>query len=257
VQDEVDLDPVKNILEGDTDTHRKIGEAMLEANTQYTQEGEGYEHRHKTAVTAVQQAIQDLDLDITLTTFADDAKTPKYPGEGLGLNYSKIWINDSEKDINIAFNPEMRPPAHHIEGEQAQGDIQDILKGLRNSDNHIERAAHDYEAFSEAVAYMQDNGRDVSNEDIEDGRGYWINKFGNYLWGEGLPVPSSVEDWREFDQGIESGPDMIRKLNNAYREAGYNGETAQFTVENGSVTMSDVPDGYNPTEDGVPGTPSA
>jgi hypothetical protein len=255
VQNEVNLNPVKNILNGDTDIHTKIGDALLEANTQYNHSNEDYEHQHKYTITALDQALQQTQLDTRITSIADWAKTNEYPGDG--LEYGKIWINDSDKDINIALNPELRESDYHIEGEEPEGDIERILKEIRSPEKWGDLASHNYETLQEATEQYRAAGQDYSDEQIEKGNGSWIDDFGNYIWGDGLAVPSSVDDWKNLHEGFESGAEMVRELNRAYEEAGYDGETAQFTVEDGSVTMSNVPDGYSPTEDGVPGNPAA
>jgi len=256
VEDEVNLDPVKNILEGNQDIHTKIGDALLQANQQYTHNNEDYEHRHKYTITALDQALQQTDLDTRITSIADWAKTNEY---GDGLDYGKIWINDSDKDINIALNPALREPAYHIEGEQPEGDVERILKEIRDQEYTGDLSAHNYETLEHSIEQYEATEGEFTDEYIEDWKASAVDDFGNYIWGDGLAVPSSVEDWKALHEGFESGAEIVRELNEAYDEAGYaeTGETAQFTVEDGSVTMNDVKDGYNPSEDGVPGNPAA
>lgn len=152
----------------------------------------------------------------------------------------------------------MRDPEYHIEGEKTEGDIQEILKNLINPEAVGARVGHDFENHQNALEFYREvRGQEYTDEEVEEGYGSWIERFNNYIWGEGTPVPSSVEDWRALHQGFESGSGMIRELNRAYSEASYDGESAQFTVEDGSVNFSELPDDYTPSEDGVPENPTA
>ncbi|MDG5778711.1 hypothetical protein QA599_19905, partial [Haloarculaceae archaeon H-GB1-1] len=152
-------------------------------------------------------------------------------------------------------------PAYHIEDEEPQNDVEDILKNLRDPEVHTERAAHNYEALQESIEYYTEvRDREYSDQELEEGHGFWIERFDKYIWGDGTVVPSSVDDWKALHEGFESGADFIRELNETYHnsEYGENGEIAAFSVaENGSVSMEDLPEDYNVSEDGIPGNPAA
>ncbi|MEA5409787.1 hypothetical protein VB773_20930 [Haloarculaceae archaeon H-GB2-1] len=248
------------LKEGNTRVE-KVANAIQEANSQYSG-GDGYQTRHKTVMSAVHQTLQQRnDLIWNFHTMKDWAKSTAYPSDG--LDYSKIWVEGADQDINAALNPDNNEPAYHIEGEEANGDVEEILKNLRDPEVFGHISAHNYDGISNEIDYFEATGEEYSDDEIEEASSFWLEKFSNYIWREGRADPSSIDDWRALHEGIESGADAIRALNEAYHnsEYGENGEIALYSTEgeelDGSVSMEEIPEDHDPSTDGIAGNPAA
>jgi len=258
----ISFQQINNALEqGDTRVEQ-VANAVENAAHQHTPtDPDDYENQHRHIMSAVHQTLEQREEDYEVYSMTDWGKSTAFPNNG--IDYSKIWVeneNGEYTDINAMLQTDQNYTTH-IKGQKTQTDREEVLQMLRDPERFGTKPPHDYEDIENAIEYYSENrNRDYSDEDMEDINGSWIKRFNNYIMGDGISVPSSVDEWRQFHEGIEAGPEMFLGLNETYHNEGYDGEPAQFNVEDevdGSVSMSDTPDGYNPEEDGVPGTPAA
>jgi hypothetical protein len=261
-QQQISFNQINQALEQGNNKTEKIANAIIQANQQITQNTD-YETKHRTALSAVHQTLNQNQTkwNITIHSIADWAKTTAYPSEG--LDYSKVWIEGEDQDINLALNPESRNPTYHIENTKANSDVQKILKDLRDPETPGHLTPHDYEGIQNQNDILAPSGG-YSDEQIEEINGSFMEEFSNYILGDGRADPNSIDDWRALHEGFESGADALLSLNEAYHNSEYSddGETALFDAQgeeelDGSVTMEDTPDGYDASENGIAGNPAA
>ena len=262
----ISFEAIDNALEEGIENggrNQAIANALETASQEY-QVNNNYEDRHTHILSALHQTLEQKEgsqWDFDIFGMKDWGKSSAFPNEG--IDYSKVWVENEDGEytnINAGLSDKVEHTTH-IEGEEVTSRRQEVLQMLTDPESSITRPAHDYEALQNSVEYYSEvRGRDYSDEDIEEINGYWIERLDNHILGEGTPAPSSVEEWRQFHEGLEKGPEVFLGLNEAYHNAGYDGEPAEFTVKDevdGSVTVEDLPDDYTIAEDGVPGNPAA
>ncbi|EMA08168.1 hypothetical protein [Haloarcula marismortui] len=268
---EISFQAIDNALEEGFENggrNQAIAQALETASQEYT-ENSSYEDRHRHILSALHTTLEQKEgdqWDFEIFGMKDWGLSPAFNN---GIDYSKIWVENQDgeyTDINAGLSERYRHTTH-IQGEDIgntakniSNRIQEQLQFMRNPEKAGTHPGQDYEALQKAVEVYRNAGREYSDEDIEEANGFWIEKLSNHITGDGIPVPSSIEDWKEYDEGLEAGPEVFLGLNEAYHNAGYDGEPAQFTVkdaEDGSVSMEDLPDNYTVAEDGVPGNPAA
>ncbi|MDB2240694.1 hypothetical protein [Halorubrum ezzemoulense] len=250
--------------------NQAIAEALETASQEYHVGNNDYEDRHRHILSALHTTLEQKEGDqwnFDIFGMKDSGQSPALPD---GVDYSKIWVENEDgeyTDINAGLSERYRHTTH-IQGEEIGNTAKNItsrikqqLQFMRNPEKNATHPGHDYEALQNAVEYYREvREREYSDEDIEEINGFWIKKLGSQIMGDGIPVPSSIEDWKEYDEGLEAGPEVFLGLNETHHNEGYDGEPAQFTVKDevdGSVTVGDLPDDYTIAEDGVPGNPAA
>ncbi|NLV08967.1 hypothetical protein GOC74_03355 [Halomicrobium mukohataei] len=247
--------------------NQAIANALETASQEY-QENNNYEDRHTHILSALHQTLEQKNgdqWDFDIFSMKDWGKSTAFPKDG--IDYSKIWVENEDgeyTDINAGLS-ERYEHTTHIPGEDIGNTAKNIsnrikeqLQFMRDSESFGTRPAHDLETHLDRLEYDRESlDREYSDEELEQGFGSWLDNFSNYVLGEGNAVPSSKEDWKAFHRGIENGPEIFLNLNEAYHNSDYDGETAQFTVEDRNVSVEEVPEGYNPAEDGIPGNPAA
>jgi hypothetical protein len=217
-------------------------------------------------MSAVHQTIEQKDdHEFEVYSMADEGMSDQFPESGsFGLEYGKIWVENEQgtfDNINLSLDPQY--VATHIQGTEPETDVEEALQEQRNPDRWADRPAHDYESLQKSIEhYESDPDTDYSDEDIEEFNGGWMEHFDNYMFAveEGFAVPSTIEDWERFHEGIEEGPDVVLNLNETYHNSKWaeKGEIAAFSVEeDGSVSMEYTPDGYDPSTDGIMNNPAA
>ncbi|EMA26710.1 hypothetical protein C443_00037 [Haloarcula argentinensis DSM 12282] len=248
----------------DADRVQAIANGLQAASQEYKVDDEGYENRHRHILSALHQTLEQKDGDqwnFEVIGMQDFSKSPAF---GDNIDYSKVWVEEEDGEytnINAGLGEVYRHQTHikgkRVEGEDIEDRIQRELQFIRDPDDVTTRSGHDYEAMENAIEYLRNKGEEVTDDDIEEADGVWFKKLSRNIMGDGIPVPSSVADWKQYHEGLETGPDVFLGLNEAYHNEGYDGDMAQFTVNSavtGSVSVDDLPDDYT-LDDGVPGNP--
>jgi hypothetical protein len=256
----ISFNEINDALEQGGTRVEQVANAVETAAHQYG-DGDNHEDRHRHIMSAVHQTLEQKDEDFDVYSIADDAKSNEFVDEGFGLEYGKIWVENEEGEydnINLSLDPEYT--ATHIEGEEAETKVEEALRELNDVEYEGDRPAHDYEALSHDIEVLEAIEGELSDERLEEIHAAHVEKFDNYTLGDGISVPSSTEEWRQFHEGMEAGPDMMLGLTQTYHREEYEGEPAKFTVEDevdGSVSMGDTPEGYDPSVDGIIDDPAA
>lgn len=108
-----------------------------------------------------------------------------------GMDYSKVWVEDVDGEytnINAGLGEEYRHQTHikgaEIEGETVEDRIQRELQYMRDPEANATHPGHDYESHQNAIEFYRNEGREYSDDDIEEADGDWIKKLNTHTFWE-------------------------------------------------------------------------